>query len=86
MKEYKNVKSTVEPIGIVIDEVNVWVYSNIKELEEINGEEVFKGYEYDLIQCEKDEYIKIMVENNSTMEKRLTDMQLALVEVYEGMV
>ena len=86
MKEYKNVKSTVDPIRIVIDEVSVWVYSNIKELEETNGEEVFKGYEYDVIQYEKDEYIKIMVENNSTMEKRLTDMQLALVEVYEGTV
>ena len=86
MKEYGKVKSTVEPAPMVVDEVSVWVHSNITPVEETVGEETFSGFEYDMIQYEKDEYIKIMAEKNQTMETQLTDTQLALVEIYEGMV
>lgn len=86
MKEYGKVRSTVQPDPLVIDEGSVWINSNIAPVEEIVSEETFIGFEYDMIQYEKDEYIKIMAEKNQSMETQLTDTQLALVELYEGMV
>ena len=86
MIEHGKVKSTVAPDPLVIDEVNVWVHSNIVPVEEVVGEETFKGFEYDMIQYEKDEYIRIMAEQNKTLESQMTDTQLALIEIYEGMV
>ena len=85
MIEHGKVKSTVAPEPLVIDEVNVWVHSNIVPVEEVVGEETFKGFEYDMIQYEKDEYIRIMAEQNKTLESQMTDTQLALIEIYEGM-
>lgn len=69
----------------MIDEINVWVHSNIVPVEEVVGEETFKGFEYDMIQYEKDEYIRIMAEQNKTLESQMTDTQIALIEIYEGM-
>ena len=86
MKEYGKVRSTVQPEPMVVDEVSVWVHSNITPVEEAVGEETFGGFEYDMIQYEKDEYIRIMAENNQSLEVQLTDTQLALCEIYEGMV
>lgn len=85
MIEHGKVKSTVAPEPLVIDEFNVWVHSNIVPVEEVVGEETFKGFEYDMIQYEKDEYIRIMAEQNKTLESQMTDTQLALIEIYEGM-
>lgn len=85
MIEHGKVKSTVAPEPLLIDEVNVWVHSNIVPVEEVVGEETFKGFEYDMIQYEKDEYIRIMAEQNKTLESQMTDTQLALIEIYEGM-
>ncbi|MPM28493.1 hypothetical protein SDC9_75019 [bioreactor metagenome] len=86
MKDYGKVRSTIQPEPMVVDEVNVWVHSNIVQVEEVVGEQTFIGFEYDMIQYEKDEYIKIMAEKNQSLEAQLTDTQLALVEIYEGMV
>ncbi|WP_392462392.1 hypothetical protein [Streptococcus parasuis] len=85
MIEHGKVKSTVAPEPLLIDEVNVWVHSNIVPVEEVVGEETFKGFEYDMIQYEKDEYIRIMAEQNKTLGSQMTDTQLALIEIYEGM-
>ena len=86
MIEHGKVRSTVSPEPILVDEFSVWVCSNITQVEEDNGEESFTGFEYDMVQYEKDEFIKIMTETNQTIETKLTDVQLALVEIYEGMV
>lgn len=86
MIEHGKVRSTVSPDPLVVDEHSVWVHSNITPVEEAVGEEVFTGFEYDMIQYDKDEYIKIITEKNQNMETQLTDVQLALVELYEGMV
>jgi len=86
MKDYGKVRSTVQPQPMVVDEVNVWINSNIVPVEEVVGEEAFNGFEYDMIQYEKDEYIKIIAEKNQSLEAQVTDTQLALVELYEGMV
>ena len=86
MIDYGKVRNTVAPEPMVVDEFSVWVHSNITPVEEDNGEETFVGFEYDMVQYDKDEYIKIITEKNQSVEAQLTDVQLALVELYEGMV
>ncbi|MEO1815238.1 MAG: hypothetical protein ABGU93_06595 [Acetobacterium sp.] len=81
MKEFKNTRSTVNPEALVVDESSVWVCENIVEI----AEDEFQGFEYDLIQYGKDEYIQLIAEKNIQLEAGLTDTQLALVEIYEGM-
>lgn len=76
MIDYGRQRSTVKPEPMILDEHSVWIHSNIEEVEETVGEEVFSGYEFDMVQYTKDEYI-------SKLDNQLTDTQLALVEVYE---
>ena len=76
MIDYGRQRSTVKPEPMVIDESSVWVHSNIQPVEETVGEEMFSGWEFNMVQYTKDEYIK-------ELESQLTDTQLALVEVYE---
>ena len=76
MVDYGKQRSTVKPEPMVFDENSVWVYSNITHVEETVGEEVFSGWEFNMVQYTKDEYI-------SKLDNQLTDTQLALVEVYE---
>lgn len=40
-------------------------------------------YEFSQTQYTKDEYIKLMSEQNKNLEDKLTDTQLAICEVYE---
>lgn len=86
MNDFGKVRSTISPEPLVIDAESVWINSNITPVEETIGAETFTGFEYDMIQYEKNEYIKIMDEKNSNLESQLTDTQLALIEIYEGMV
>ena len=85
MKDFGKTRSTVKPNAVVIDDNSVWVYSNIEEVNEsvTGGQEGFSGYEFNMIQYEKDEYILMMSEKNSELENQVTDTQLALCEVYE---
>lgn len=86
MIEHGKVKSTIAPEPITVDEHSVWVCSNIAPVEETSGEDTFIGFEYDMVQYSKDEYIKIINDKNQSLEAQLTDVQLALVEIYEGMM
>lgn len=87
MKEFGKTRSTVRPDEVVIDEHSVWVHSNIKEVSEpgMDDQEGFTGYEFDMIQYDKDEYILMMSEKNQQLEQQVTDTELALCEVYELM-
>ena len=76
MIDYVRQRSTVKPEPMVIDESSVWVHSNIQPVEETVGEEMFSGWEFNMVQYTKDEYIRML-------DTQLTDTQLALVEVYE---
>lgn len=86
MKDFGKQRSTVSPEPMVIDEFSVWIHSDIVPVEENVGEETFTGFEFNIVQYGKDEYIKMMAEKNSTIEAQLTNTQLALAELYEGMV
>ena len=86
MKDFGKTRSTVKPDAVVIDDNSVWVHTDIQEVHESVGEDQsFDGYEFNMIQYEKDEYILMMSEKNSELEKQVTDTQLALCEVYEMM-
>ena len=85
MQQYGKVRSTQQPETQVIDEYSVWVAKNITPVSEPGTDEQpgFVGYEYDLTQYTKDEYIKMIDDKNAALETQVTDTQIALCEVYE---
>lgn len=86
MIDYGKVRSTVKPDEVEIDEYSVWVNSDIKEIDVQLEDEIHTEYEFNQIRYTKDEYIKLIDERNTTLESQLTDTQLALCEIYEGMM
>ena len=85
MIDYGTVRSTIKPDEVEIDECSVWVNTDIKEIEVQLEDEIHTEYEFHQIRYTKDEYIKLIDERNTTLEAQLTDTQLALCEIYEGM-
>jgi len=87
MIEYGKQRSTVEPLEIELTESKVFVASNVTQVAEDGTEENpgFTGWEFDLTEYEKDEYIKIQAEKNASLEDELTQTQIGLAEVYELM-
>lgn len=87
MIDYGKQRSTVEPLELEFTETMVFVSSNIIPVNEPVTEEQlgFVGWEFDMIEYTKDEYIKIHAEKNTALEQQVTDTQLALCEVYELM-
>lgn len=88
MINHGKVRSGVQPEAVEIDEYSVWLASNITPVQEAgdDGQPGFTGYEYDLAQYGKDEYITLMYEKNALLEGQITDTQVALCEVYELVV
>ena len=83
MTDYGITRSMVEPEAIEITETMVYVSTNIHQIQvDIEGD-VHTEYEFNLQGYEKDEYIKMMKEQNDALEEDLTSTQLALVDVYE---
>lgn len=86
MIDYGAVRSTEKPDAVEIDEYSVWVNTNITEIVVQLENESHTEYEFNQVRYTKDEYIKMIDERNSTLESQLTDTQLALCEIYEGMM
>lgn len=79
------VRSTVKPEPKVMDEYHVYINTDITTYEEdLEEEGLIKGYKYHQIQYDKDEYIQLISDKNSELENQITDIQLALCEIYEG--
>lgn len=84
MKDYGRVRSTAKPEAMTIDEHSVWVNTDIEEISENIGEKnEFVGYEYNMMQYSKEEYIKLISDENSGLTAAVTENQLALCELYE---
>lgn len=85
MKNHGKVRSTIKPEEMIVDEYSVWVHSNINTIEENGSDEHdgFTGFEFTMIQYDKDEFIMMQSKKNSDLESQLTNTQLALTEVYE---
>lgn len=80
MINHGKVRSNVQPKAVEIDEYSVWVASNITPVQEagIDEQPGFTGYEYDLVQYDKDEYIKMMDDKNASLEAQMESTQEAL--------
>lgn len=84
MINYGKVRSTIKPEPIVIDEFSVWQHTNIQPVSENVGKEnEFVGFEYEMIQYGKDEFILSQAAEKEVLQQQVTDTQLALCEVYE---
>ena len=80
MTNHGKVRSCVQPKSIDIDEFSVWVASNIVPVSEAGTDDQpgFTGYEYDLIQYDKNEYIQKMDSANTNLEAQMESTQEAL--------
>lgn len=85
MIDYGRQQSTVTPVEVELTEIKVFVASNITPVNEPGTDEQpgFIGFEFDLTEYSKDEYIKLQAEKNAELEKNLTDTQIGLCDVYE---
>lgn len=84
MVDYGKVKSTIKPESVVIDDYSVWENTNIEAVSENVGTETeFNGFEYNMVQYDKNEYILKQAQANAELSDQLTGTQLALCDVYE---
>ena len=87
MIDYGKQRSTVRPDDLELTETKVFVSSNIKEVNEAGTDEQpgFTGYEFDLLEYDKDEYIKMQAKKSADLENEITQAQVAMCEIYEMM-
>lgn len=75
MVDYGKVRSTVKPESIVIDDFSVWQHTNIREVSENVGEEnEFKGFEFNMVQYTKDEFILQQAAMNQELNSLVNTM------------
>lgn len=86
MKRYENVRSTVKPDPIKIDEFSVYVSADIREVTIDEDGDSHTEYEYNQTRYTKDEYIQFMVDKNADLETEVSNTQLALCELYEASI
>ena len=86
MKEIKNVQgSSQQAQPLIVNKDTVYVHTNIVQAKDADGNIIDDLYVYDEVQYTKDEYIQIIAEKNETLERDLTDTQLAIAEIYESL-
>lgn len=83
MKAYGKTRSAVKPLEIELTETKVFVATDIEQVTVTMDGQEYTEYEFDLVEYDKDEYIKLISNKNEELEQNLTDTQLALCEVYE---
>lgn len=84
MKDMGIVQGSPEmAVPLVVGKDTVYVHTDIQQVPDAEGNMVWQYHE---VQYDKDEYIKLLSEKNDSLEQQLTDTQLALCEIYEGMV
>ena len=83
MKNHGLTRNMDEPLAVEVTASKVFVASNVEQITVQDEEGSHTEYQYDLTEYEKDEYIRIMNDRNETTEAELTDVQLALCDVYE---
>lgn len=76
--------SNIEPQVIEVTDSKVFVAENIHQVITYNDEgQPQQAYCYKLIEYEKNEYIKLIGEQNDELRNELLDTQTALCDVYE---
>lgn len=83
MVEVKNViGSVMQAQPLVIGKDIIYVHTNITPVKR-DGKVVDNLFSYDEIQYSKDEYLKIIIDKNEKCMNDITNLQLALTEIYE---
>jgi hypothetical protein len=87
MKDIGIVRGSVEQAkNLIVGKDTVYVHTDIKQIfEDREGKPIDGLYEYHEIQYTKDEYIKLISEQNDKLEQELIDTQIAIVEIFESM-
>lgn len=87
MKDYGKQRSTIKPDKLELTETKVFVSTGITEVNEPGTDERpgFVGYEFNLIEYDKDEFIKNQSEKNADLEEQVTQTQIALCSMFESM-
>lgn len=82
MIDYGTQRSTVEPLELELTETKVFVASNIIPVNEADTEDQpgFTGYEFGLVEYDKDEYIKLQAEKN----KQVNSLMNTVLGTAEG--
>lgn len=76
--------SKEQAVELIVGIDTVYVHDDIQLLKKEDGHgNPVEVYQYHEVQYDKDEYIKVISEKNVSLEKQVTDTQLALCEVYE---
>lgn len=83
MINYGLQRSAVEPKTVEITESKVFVATDIEQVTLTIDEQEVQEYQFNLVEYDKDEYIKIISEKNEELEQQMTDTQIALCDVYE---
>lgn len=83
MKNYGLQRSAIEPKAVEITENKVFIATEIELVTVKMDEQEIQEYQFNLVEYDKDEYIKIISEKNEELEQQMTDTQLALCDVYE---
>ena len=77
-------RSVIKPTDIEILESKVFTYQNIVSYEENVENIIIQGYEFDMYEYEKDEYIQEISKKNDNLENQIIDTQIALCNIYES--
>ncbi|WP_251855342.1 hypothetical protein [Enterococcus italicus] len=80
MINHGKVQSTVKPQAIEIDDNSVWIAENVQEVKT----EEFEGYEYDLTQYTKDEYIQILDERDKMKSDAILELSEMVATLAKG--
>lgn len=83
MKDYGLQKSAVKPSEREFTETKVFVYTDIKEVVESSENGDINLFEFNMIEYDKDEFIELLSDKNKSLESEITEIQLALCDVYE---
>lgn len=78
--------SKEQAVELIVGVDTVYVHTNIIKLEETDEQgNTVEVYQYNEIQYDKDEYIKVISEKNTELEEQMTQAQEAMCEIYEMM-
>ncbi len=83
MKDYGLQRSAVKPSEREFTESKVFVYTDIKEVVESSENGDINLFEFNMIEYDKDEFIELLSDKNKSLESEITEIQLALCDVYE---
>jgi len=83
MINYGTIYSDTMPQKIEITKDMVFLANAIKSYTKTVDEHEVSGYQYDCVGYTKDEYIRLLAEQNNSLQNELLDTQSALCDVYE---